>query len=459
MPISSASRPNIILINADDLGYGDLGCYGSTVNATPHLDRLCAEGLKFTDFYQASAICTPSRGALMTGCYPPRIGFTTYGQHGVLFPGQPYGLDPSEITVARLLKDAGYATACVGKWHCGDQAPFLPTAHGFDRYFGLPFSNDMGRQQRKDGSISPWPPLPLLRNSTVIQEQPEQDSLTERYVEESLDFIRSQAGSPFFLYLAHFHVHLPHYVSARFLRESRNGRYGAAVAAIDWSVGAIRFELERLGLSDNTLIIFTSDNGSRARDEGGSNGPLRGHKGQTWEGGMRLPCIAHWPARIASGQVSDAVCASIDLLPTLCAVAGTAPATDRTIDGRDISALFDGGDFVERPFFYYHLHRLEAVRSGRWKRHVQKGDQPHRALYDLVADPAETTDVAAAHPTVVAELDALLQACREDLGDSITGMAGQHCRPLGKVSDPKPLTTYDPNHPYLVALYDLPEAG
>lgn len=459
MSTTAAPRPNIILINADDLGYGDLGCYGSTVNDTPHLDRLCAEGLKLTDFYQASPICTPSRGAMMTGCYPPRIGFTTYGEHAVLFPGQPYGLNPNETTMARLLQNAGYATACVGKWHCGDQPPFLPTAHGFDRYFGLPYSNDMGRQQRPDGQISPWPPLPLLRDSEVIQAQPDQTSLTERYVEESVRFLRDQAAGPFFLYLAHFHVHLPHYVAECHLTSSRNGRYGAAVAAIDWSVGVLRHELARLGIADHTLIVFTSDNGSRVNGEGGSNGALRGTKRETWEGGMRLPGIIHWPTRIAPGQVSDAVCSSLDLLPTFCALAGASVPQDRIIDGRDISTLFAGGALAERPFFYFLQHRLEAVRLGRWKRHAHKGKDPHRGLYDLVTDPGETTDVAAQHADIAAGLDRLLANCRVDLGDSLTGVAGRNCRPLGEVSDPKPLTSYDPNCPYIIALYDLPEAG
>lgn len=455
----SSLRPNIILINADDLGYGDLGCYGSTLNQTPHLNRLAAEGLRLTDFYQASPICSPSRGAMMTGCYPPRIGFHDFGGHSVLFPGQPYGLDPSEITIARLLKNTGYATACVGKWHCGDQPSFLPCQHGFDSYFGLPYSNDMGRQSRANGKVSPYPPLPLMRNGEVIQQQPDQDALTERYVAESQAFIRAQAGHPFFLYLAHFHVHLPHYVSAPFLKQSRNGPYGAAVAAIDWSVGAIRQTLSELGIAENTLILFTSDNGSRARGEGGSNGPLRGHKTQTWEGGMRLPAILHWPAGITAGQVRSDVCSSLDLLPTFCHLAGTHPPTDRVIDGRNIAALLHGEDLPEQPFFYYVQHRLEAVRCGRWKRHVYKGDQPHDALYDLEQDPGETTNVAQHQPQVVAELDSLLAACRRDLGDSVTTTSGNGCRSLGEVNNPQPLTCYDPAHPYIVALYDLPESG
>ena len=216
----AATRPNIILINCDDLGYGDLGVYGSTANKTPAIDRLAAEGVRFTDFYMASPVCSPSRGAMMTGCYPPRIGFGMFDGHMVLFPGQAVGLNPSEITIARLLKEAGYATSHIGKWHCGDQPEFFPTEHGFDEYYGLPYSNDMGRQHH---SWKPYPPLPLMENGEVIEEQPDQASLTERYLERSLRFIRKNRDRPFFLYLAHMHVHLPHYAPERFRKQSYNG--------------------------------------------------------------------------------------------------------------------------------------------------------------------------------------------------------------------------------------------
>jgi arylsulfatase A len=454
-----STQPNIILINADDLGYGDLGCYGSTINDSPNLDRLAAEGMRFTDFYQASAVCSPSRGAMMTGCYPKRIGFSSFEGKGVLFPGQGVGLNPDERTIARVLKDAGYATACVGKWHCGDQPAFLPTNHGFDQYFGLPYSNDMGRQMGGNGQLRKHPPLPLMRNGDVIQEQPEQEALTERYVDESVQFLRAKAKQPFFLYLAHFHVHVPHYCAPRFLKESRNGRYGGAVAAIDWSVGVLLHELKRLGIDDNTLILFTSDNGSRVANEGGSNAPLRGTKRETWEGGQRLPLIARWPKRIAAGSVCKQVCASIDFLPTFAALAGASLPAERRIDGRDVSTCFDGGALPEKPFFYYKQDDLEAVRLGRWKRHVRKEFKPFTALYDLDADIGETTDVANAHPDIVAQLDALLATCREDLGDNAAGVSGANCRPIGSVANPKPLTAYDPAHPYIVAFYDLTESG
>lgn len=460
------TQPNIILINCDDLGYGDLGAYGSNVNKTPALDRMAAEGVRFTDFYMASPVCSPSRGAMMTGCYPPRISFGAFVDGGVvLFPGDGIGLHQDEITIAKLLKGVGYSTKLVGKWHCGDQPEFLPTSHGFDSYYGIPFSNDHGRQvddpvwnrMRRD-----WPPLPLVRDTEVIQEQPDQAAVTERYVEEAVRFIREEKEGPFFLYLAHMHVHVPIYTPAHFERESENGIYGAAVAAIDWSVNVIMNELKRLGIDDNTLVIFTSDNGSRARDEGGSNAPLRGKKGETWEGGQRVACLMRWPDRIPAGTVSGEMVTSMDLFPTLAGIADAEVPTDRTIDGKDISGLMFGEDGAMSPheeFFYYKQNSLEAVRSGKWKLHVRKADEEIHELYDLDADVGETTDLFDEQPEVVAELSAKLDACREDLGDEATGATGKNVRPIGRVNNPKPLTEYDPNHPYIIAMYDKPYRG
>lgn len=457
-PARDAGKANIILMNCDDLGYGDLACYGSPCNSTPHLDRLAAEGMRFTDFYMASPVCSPSRGAMLTGCYPPRIGFGSFDGRGVLFPGDPIGLNPSEITIAALLRDAGYATKIVGKWHCGDQPEFLPTRHGFDSYYGLPYSNDMGRQKVDDK----WPPLPLLRDEEVMQEQPDQSGLTERYVEESLRFIREQRQRPFFLYLAHMHVHLPIYAPARFLRESRNGAYGAAVACIDWAAGVIMAELRRLGLEDNTMVIFTSDNGSRCRGEGGSNGVLRGIKTTTWEGGQRVPCIMRWPGHIPAGSTCTGLATAMDFYPTLAAIAGCAVPTDRIIDGRDITPLMLSGGAAASPreaFFYYNRNDLEAVRDGRWKLHVRKSRQAIAELYDLRNDPGENRNVHADEPAVVARLTALLERCREDLGDEALGIAGQNVRPAGRVASPRTLTQYRPDHPYMIATYDLQERG
>jgi arylsulfatase A len=460
--------PNIILINCDDLGYGDLGCYGSTRNKTPHLDRMAAEGIRFTDFYMGSPVCSPSRGAMLTGCYPPRIGFADFDGRWVLFPGQPLGLHQEEITIAKLLKQASYATKIIGKWHCGDQPEFLPTRHGFDSYYGIPYSNDMGRQYEHDT----YPPLPLLRDETVIQEQPDQVSITERYVEESVRFLRDNRDRPFFLYLAHMYVHVPIYPPARFLSESENGRYGAAVQAIDWSVGVLLHELKQLGLDENTLVIFTSDNGSRARDEGGSNAPLRSHKATTWEGGQRVPCIMRWPGQIPAGTVCRELTTAMDLYPTLAALAEVPIPQDRIIDGKDIRPLLLGEADAKSghdAFFYYLMEKLMAVRSGKWKLHVGRTDFDDRTfertfktvaeLYDLEADIGETTNRYAEEPAVVAALMAKLDACRQDLGDAVTGVTGQNRRPVGRVAQPDTLTHYDPDHPYIIALYDLKDRG
>lgn len=449
-------RPNIILINCDDLGYGDLGCYGSKANVTPHLDRMAAEGLRFTSFCQASSVCSPSRGAMLTGCYPQRIGFGLFEGRGVLFPGQGVGLNPSEVTIARLLKDRGYATSCIGKWHCGDQPAFLPTNHGFDRYFGIPYSNDMGRQV--DGQ---WPPLPLLRDAEVIQAQPDQASLTERYTDEAVRFVHDNAERPFFLYLAHMHVHIPIYTPWRFLKETRNGPYGAAVACVDWSLGVLRHELARLGIEKNTLVLFTSDNGCRCQ-MGGTNRPLRGTKGTSWEGGFRVPFLAVWPGMIAPGGVSDELLRSVDLLPTLTGLVGASAPTDRVIDGEDLRPLLLEGRSTgadERTMAFYWCNRLEAVREGRWKFHMRRREHEVCELYDLASDVAEQHNLAADRPAEVARLRALGERFRQDLGDAATGNPAAGERPIGRVEDPRPLTAYDPEYPYAVPLYDLPDRG
>ncbi len=454
MSNTHGDRPNIILINCDDLGYGDPGCYGSERNSTPNIDRLAGEGIRFTDFYVASPVCSASRASMLTGCYPRRIGMK-----GVLFPGDTAGLNTEEITIAGLLKAQGYATKLVGKWHCGDQPQFLPTRHGFDSYYGIPFSNDMGRQA---GDGPKRPPLPLLRDETVIQQQPDQSSITERYVQESIEFIRSNRDRPFFLYLAHMHVHLPHYPPEHFIRNSKNGRYGGAVECIDWSTGVLCHELEELGIGENTIVIFTSDNGSRVRGEGGSNDPLRGTKGTCWEGGMRVPCIMRWPARIAPKGTRSQMVNAMDFLPTLAAAAGAEVPEDRAIDGKDIGPVLFGNE-PESPhdaFFYYRQNgNLEAVRAGKWKLFVCRDDEAVCELYNLDEDVSESTDVAGQHPDVVAELEGKIRSCRKDIGDSAREMEGANCRPSGLAEDARPLTEYDENHPYIIAEYDLPDRG
>lgn len=449
-------NPNIVLINCDDLGYGDLGCYGSQVNRTPVIDKMAANGMRLTDFYMASPVCSPSRGGMLTGCYPPRIGFGDFDGEWVLFPGHGVGLNPAETTIADILRENGYHTKIVGKWHCGDQPEFLPTRHGFDEYYGLPYSNDMGRQLTSENAN----PLPLIRNETVIQQQPDQRSLTERYVEQAVDFIHSHKTEPFFLYFAHMHVHLPLYAPDRFVKQSQNGDYGACVECVDWATDCILHQLAQDGLTDDTLIIFTSDNGSRG-DHGGSNLPLRGRKGTTWEGGQRVPCIMYWPGRISAGTVCGQIISSIDFLPTFAKLCGTTPKPDVMIDGIDFSTLITNHDAppTRNVFFYYCLNNLEAVREGDWKLHVRKEGQKVKLLYNLREDIGEERDLYEKHPEIVSRLDNLLDICREDLGDSATGVKGKHTRPIGRVSNPKPLTQYDENHPYIIAMYDSSDIG
>jgi arylsulfatase A-like enzyme len=492
VPSGQPTKPNVILINCDDLGYGDLACYGSELNRTPHLDRMAAEGVRFTDFYATSPVCSPSRAALMTGCYPLRVGFggkASGGLGGVLFPGWSVGLNPSEITIARLLSDAGYATKLVGKWHLGDQPDFLPTNHGFDEYYGIPYSNDMGRQVegervhgftpeqieemlRDMGMDEPWirPPLPLVESTAdtveVIEAQPDQASLTNRYLEQAVRFIRreSSAGTPFFLYLAHMYVHLPIYVQERFKKASQNGDYGAAVECVDWVTGVIFAELAAAGIDDDTIVIFTSDNGALAIESGGSgsNAPLRGSKGTTWEGGQRVPCIVRWHGHVPAGT-SSAVAAQIDLYPTIAQACGADVPTDRIVDGVDLSAELgldsDGSAGGDRPFFYMMGTTIDAVRVGRWKLHVRKGGEDLVRLYDLDADIAETTDLAESNPGVVTELTALIETARSDLGDERLGIPATGGREIGKVDDPVTLTEFDPDHPYFMAEYDLADRG
>ncbi|MEM7324049.1 MAG: sulfatase [Actinomycetota bacterium] len=491
--------PNVILINCDDLGYGDLGCYGSTVNRTPHLNRMAEEGLRFTDFYAPSPVCSPSRAAMLTGCYPTRVGFggqASGGLGGVLFPGWSVGLNPNEITIARLLSDAGYATKLVGKWHCGDQPEFLPTAHGFDEYYGIPYSNDMGRQVPSDnpdrptdeqveemirdrGCTEPWirPPLPLLDGDAVLEAQPDQAALTGRYLEQAVRFVRQHRDGPFFLYLAHLYVHLPIYVQERFRKESDNGDYGAAVACIDWVTGVLLAELAALGIDEDTVVMFTSDNGALADHRGGSgsNAPLRGAKGSTWEGGQRVPFLVRWPGRIPAGEERSQVTSAIDLLPTIAGLCDLAVPQDRVLDGTDLRPLLEdkrvsaepdddvpdpgGGWDPDREFVYFQGGGPEAIRVGPWKLHVARRGSERQELYHLGRDIGETEDVSEANPEVVADLAARLVRVRDALGDERLGIEGREVREIGRVDDPVPLTVFDPDHPYFMAEYDLPHRG
>jgi len=453
-----AGLPNFVFILADDLGYADLGCYGSTVNRTPNLDRLAAEGTRFTGFCSSSGVCTPSRSSLMTGCYPRRVSMHEDEKgEWVLFPVARKGLNPNEITVAALLKRRGYTTQAIGKWHLGDQLPFLPRRHGFDGYFGIPYSNDMGGPLgpvapalRASGASpgSPYPPLPLMRDDEVIEAPVDQDTLTERYTREAIRFIAEHKDQPFFLFLSHLMPHTPLHSGERFRGKSANGKYGDAVEEIDGSTGEILAALEASGLDGKTLVVFTSDNGG-VRPV--NNGPLNGTKGSTLEGGHRVPFIVRRPGRIPAGKVCPELATMMDVLPTFAALAGLEPPRDRVIDGKNIVPLLENPESAKTPydvFFYYFTGQLQAVRSGRWKLHLplaQKRHGWHREpyeekgmLFDLGADVAESVNLIDKHPDVVARLTALADAAREDIGDG--DRDGRNQRPSGWVETARPLT-------------------
>ncbi len=423
-PVEKA-QPNFIIIFIDDLGYADIGPFGSDLNRTPHLDRMAAEGMKLSSFYVASSVCTPSRAALLTGSYAQRVDMERNalpgtGNNIVLFPGDPKGLNPSEITIAEVLQDAGYATACIGKWHLGDQKQWLPRAHGFDTYFGVPYSNDMGVRSRWN-----YPPLPLLRNEELIEQEPDQGLLTKRYTEESLAFIEANQDQPFFLYLPHTMVHLPRFASSDFEGKSSNGLYGDIVEELDWSVGQILDKLVELEIDENTVVLFFSDNGgTRSTDTYQvSNVPLRAGKGSMFEGGFRVCSLAWAPGRIPAGSESSQITTSMDLFPTFANWAGATLPADNTIDGKDISAVLEtGAPTPHDAFFYRRANLLYAVRSGPWKLFVRDYRQggstvPAGTLYNLELNIAEDEDVSADHPNIVADLEALAEKSRHDLGD------------------------------------------
>jgi arylsulfatase A len=417
--------PNFVVIFIDDMGYGDLGCYGSKVHRTPRLDRMAREGVRMTDFYSSCPVCTPSRASLMTGCYPRRINMHVDEKNlCVLFPGARKGLNPEEITVAELLKAQGYATMCIGKWHLGDHPDFLPTKQGFDHYFGIPYSNDMGA--RKGGGR---PPLPLVRDETVIEAPVNQAPLTAQYTEEAIGFITANKGKPFFLYLPHTAVHLPLFPGKAFKGKSQDGAYGDWVEEVDWSTGEILDALVAQGIDEQTLVLFTTDNGSY-REKEGSNLPLRGRKGRTDEGGMRVPCIARWPGKIPAGTTSSALAGTIDILPTLAGLAGTRAPTDRIIDGKDIWPVLSQPASAVSPhtaYYYYQMDQLQAVRSGTWKLFVPMASKKRNwgkpegksvvKLFNLAEDIHEDHNLAASRPEIVERLLALAEKARVDLGD------------------------------------------
>ncbi len=435
-PQSAPRRPNIVLIVCDDIGYGDLGCYGSTLHRTPRLDRMAQEGVRFTDFYTASPFCTPARAALFTGRHPRRTGLAYGHDFWVLLPRDPIGLAPEETTIARWLREGGYVTKLIGKWHLGDQPPFLPTRHGFDEFFGLPYSNDMAPDHPQNDRFQ-FPPLPLMRDEKVIAVAPNQAALTDCFVEEAVSFMEAHRSEPFFLCLAHIYPHEPIYAPYNFLARSQNGPYGAAVEHLDHSTGILLDALQKLGLDDDTIVIFTSDHGSNGQN-GGSNAPLRGTKGSTWEGGARVPCLMRWPRGIAPRATCRELATAMDLFPTLSRAAGLS-LPDTVLDGRDIGPLLRGESGARSPhasFPFYVGNRFNAVRAGRWKLHL-----PEDQLFDLETDPGETRNEFAAQPEIVAELRNIAEEYRRDLGDERTAVEGIGARPPGRVENPVSLTS------------------
>jgi len=426
-PVLAASTPNVVVIFADDLGYGDLACYGHPTIKTPNLDRMAAEGLRFTQFYSAAVVCTPSRAALMTGRHAIRSGLSEENPR-VLYPDSIGGLPESEVTIAELLKTKGYDTACVGKWHLGHHPQFLPTNQGFDRYLGLPYSNDMDRAPTSPKGLkafldpkSEYWNAPLMRGTEIVERPADQSTLTKRYTEEAVGFIHEhKAGDkPFFLYLAHSMPHVPLFRSHEFENVSRRGLYGDAVEEVDWSVGQVLESLRKNGLAENTLVWFTSDNGPWIVKglQGGSAGLLRDGKGSTFEGGVREPGIAWWPGTIKPGVTAE-LASTLDVLPTACALAGAPLPQDRVYDGYDLTGLLkSGGASPRNEMFYYRGQDLFAVRQGPWKAHfttqIGYGGKPEQhdppVLYNLEHDPSETIDVAADHPQIVARLTKLAE--------------------------------------------------
>jgi arylsulfatase len=449
--------PNVVLIFCDDLGYADIGPFGAQDFSTPHLDRLAREGRKFTRFYVSSAVCSASRAALLTGCYHSRVGI-----HGALGPGAKAGLSPGETTLAEVLKAKGYSTGLVGKWHLGDAPDFLPVRQGFDEWLGLPYSNDMWphHPEAKPGT---YPPLPLYEGERVIDEDvtpEEQAELPRRYAERCVDFIRRHQTRPFLLYFAPNMPHVPLYAGEAFRGKSARGLYGDVIMEIDWSVGEILRVLDEAKIADNTLVIFTSDNGPWLSygEHAGSAGPLREGKGTSWEGGIRVPCLARWPGHIPAGTVTDEPAMTIDLLPTLARLAG-ADLPAAKIDGFDIRPLLtgEGAAAPRRYAIYYAQNELQAVVENRWKLvlpHAYRalGNQPpatggrpvkYRSvkltapeLYDLATDPGERRNLFDSQPAEVERLLAFAEEMRAELGDALTQRKGAANRSAGRLEQP-----------------------
>lgn len=444
-------KPNFIIIFTDDQGYGDLGCYGSKDAVTPRIDQMAAEGLKLTSFYVSAPYCTPSRASLMTGCYARRVGMGG----GVNLSADPKGLNPEEVTIAEVLKAAGYKTGMFGKWHLGDQPEFLPTRQGFDEFYGLPYSHDIHPFNPKNSPKRSFPPLPLLEGEKVIQLEPNADFLTRNFTQRAVKFIHENKDSPFFLYLPHPLPHRPIHTAPEYLEnipaeykkalaeEKKTGKinydvrdklYFQGIAEIDWSVGEVLDALKENGIEENTLVIFTSDNGQARPPHGiGTAHPLSGAKGMTLEGGLRVPSIIRYPDKIKPGTEYSQIITAMDLLPTFAHLAGAEEhlPRDRIIDGKNVTtSILDGADSPHEDFFYHRVGKLKCVRSGPWKLHLTGSK-----LYNLETDIGEKINVAADHPEIVKKLKVKAQAFDKNIK--------AHSRPAGKVSKPKTLGLSD----------------
>ena len=459
---ADASRPNFVVVFADDQGYQDLGCFGSPDIETPNIDRMAREGARFTNFYVSQAVCSASRTALLTGCYNVRVGIL-----GALGPSSPIGISAGEMTIAEVLKQRGYSTAIFGKWHLGHHEKFLPLQHGFDEYFGLPYSNDMWPYHPNvlhlpiEERLKRWPHLPLVEGNKTIKvpvTPEDQTQLTTWYTEHAVKFIEKNKDNPFFLYVPHSMPHVPLYVSDKFKGKSKRGLYGDVIMEIDWSVGQILETLKKNGLDENTMVIYTSDNGPWLSygNHGGSALPLREGKGTMWDGGCREPFVARWPGKIPAGLESKEVAATIDILPTLAKLAG-AKLPEHTIDGLDIWPLLSGKEGATSPhdkdgYYMYYGRELQAVRSGKWKLHFPHAYRSLQGepgqdglpgpytqkrtgleLFDLDADISESKNVVGQYPEVVERLKKLADAARKELGDSRLKMQGEGVRPSGKI--------------------------
>jgi arylsulfatase A-like enzyme len=455
---AAENRPNVVLVFMDDMGYADVSAFGAKGYTTPNIDRLAAEGRKFTSFHVAQAVCSASRTALLTGCYPNRIGI-----HGALGPKSDHGINASEMTLAEVFKQKGYATACFGKWHLGHHEPFLPPNHGFDEYYGIPYSNDMW-PRHPEARKGTYPPLPLIEGTKVVHSPvtPEdQKQFTQTFTERAVQFIEKSKDKPFFLYLPHPMVHVPLYASPAFEGKSGKGLFADVMLEIDWSMGRLMDTLKKHGLEENTLVIYTSDNGPWLSygDHAGSSGPFREGKGTSWEGGKRVTCIMRWPAKIPAGTTSNAMLMTIDLLPTLAQHIG-AQLPAHPIDGKDVLPLLTGPETTPNPHpyyaFYYAQNELQALVSGdgQWKLVFPhnyrtlaggpggKGGTPVKydharittpELYNLHTDPSETTNVIQENPDIVAQLQAHATDIRTQLGDRLTQTQGNATREPGRI--------------------------